>query len=420
MVPSSAHKPASDAPELERAIKLLGQADELAKGLGDGEQELAQAEICKAYASIGLCDEALRLALDISPGNARWQALTISGKAFVQCGKIEKGLQEVEKLEMEDDQSCLLDGIARALAEKGEVEEALKVAGNIVSDQRRVVSLAAVAEALALAGFIPEAVETVKQFEDSDKESRVLSSAIINLSRLGKVDDALVLLSSIEEEGWRPEALGEICAALIRKGRFPQAQAFYRELRKEDYKVVVLAPLSAALVEIGRTDFALGLIQDIKSRYAQAILISKVVGALVEKMEITEALEVAKDIDSSVPLDAHIELARGFAQAGDLEQALSIASKLPAKGSRIAALSEIIKVLINDKRFDEALEIVALMKRKKAQTLEQVKIAEAMAASDQVDSALELSDSIEESLYRVNGLTRIAVAITGHSFVEYI
>ncbi|MFX1475401.1 MAG: hypothetical protein ACFFCO_08000, partial [Promethearchaeota archaeon] len=194
MVPSTAPTPASDSPELERAIELLGQADELAKELEDGEQELAKAEICKAYASIKLCEEALRLALDIKPGNARWQALTISGKSFVQCDKLEKGLEEVEKLEMEDDQSCLLDGIARALAEKGEVAEALRVAGTIVSDQRRVVSLAAVAEALALAGYITEAVETVKQFEDSDKEGRVLSSAIVSLSKADKVDDALALL----------------------------------------------------------------------------------------------------------------------------------------------------------------------------------------------------------------------------------
>jgi tetratricopeptide (TPR) repeat protein len=404
----------------ERARGILAYAGGLAEGLKEQDRELAKAEICAAHASMGLSEEALQLALDVRPGNPRWRALTLAGKALGRTEPVHQSLKRAVDLEEEEDRACILDGVARSLAEQGEATDAVSVASAIENEYRRLQSLAAVAEALALSRRIPEAVETAKTLGDPDKASRVLSSAIVTLAKDNRVDEAMDLLVHIQEAGWRPEALGEVCAALVRDHKIPKALELFGQVNSEDYRTVVLAPLVGALVEDGKASMALALIANIESRYARGILIAKVVGELVERREIKQALEVTKRLEEDTPPDALIEIARGFAELGDVERAVRLAHELEVKGSRIAALVEVAHVLMTSKRFSKALAVTQQMKRLKARSVEQQRIVEAMAENGQVQEAITLSESIESPLHRVYALAHVAVALTGKRFEEYV
>jgi hypothetical protein len=113
-------------------------------------------------------------------------------------------------------------------------------------------------------------------------------------------------------------------------------------------------------------------------------------------------------------------VARGLAELGEMKQALQIAFRLEVKGSRIAALTEIAHVLTRAERYQDALDVTRELERKKARSVEQLRIVKAMAENGHPDDALTISKEIETSLYQIYGLNRVAVAITGHVFEEYV
>jgi hypothetical protein len=125
-------------------------------------------------------------------------------------------------------------------------------------------------------------------------------------------------------------------------------------------------------------------------------------------------------MDDDVPPDALIEVARGFAELGEVEQAMKMAKRLEVKGSRIAAITLIARVLTKAERFSDALEVTKELERKKARGVEQLAIVKAMAANGNAEKALTLTKTIESELYQVYGLNRVAVALTGHLFEEYV
>ena len=200
-------------------------------------------------------------------------------------------------------------------------------------------------------------------------------------------------------------------------------------------KIVILSPvfppepmvsaktsydLACALVDDGKESMALALIGNIDNRYARAILIAKVVGELVEKQEIKKAIQVTEKMDDDVPPDALIEVARGFAELGEVKHATQMAMRLEVKGSRIAALTEIVHVLTEKELYDDALEVTKELERQKARSVEQLKIVKAMAENGHAAKALLLTTEIESPLYQIFGLNRVAVAIAGHVFEEFV
>ena len=141
---------------------------------------------------------------------------------------------------------------------------------------------------------------------------------------------------------------------------------------------------------------------------------------MVEAQEIKKAIKVTERLDDDVPPDALIEVARGLAELGEVKQATQIAMRLEVKGSRIAALTEIAHVLTKAERYEDALKVTQELERKKARSVEQLNIVKAMAENGQAENALSLSKKIESPLYQIYGLDRVAVAITGHKFEEYV
>ena len=131
-------------------------------------------------------------------------------------------------------------------------------------------------------------------------------------------------------------------------------------------------------------------------------------------------MEVTERLGDDIPPDALIEVARGFAELGDLKRALRIATGLEVKGSRIAALTEIANVLTASEKYKKAVDVTFEMQRKKARSAEQLKIVKVMAKNGLAEDAISLSQEIESPLYQIYGLNRIAVAITGHQFEEYV
>jgi len=94
--------------------------------------------------------------------------------------------------------------------------------------------------------------------------------------------------------------------------------------------------------------------------------------------------------------------------------------RLEVKGSRIAALTEIVHVLTKKERYDDALRVTKELERQKARSVEQLKIVKAMAENGHAAKALDLTKEIESPLYQVFGLNRVAVAIVGHTFEEFV
>ena len=114
-----------------RVQQLLGLAKELSQELENDDLELAKAAICEARASMGDCDEALKLAEDVRPGNARWHAYTIVGKALARCKSVDEVIEIAANQKDEEDRACLYDGIARSLAEQEQVASSIEVASRI-------------------------------------------------------------------------------------------------------------------------------------------------------------------------------------------------------------------------------------------------------------------------------------------------
>ena len=235
---------------------------------------------------------------------------------------------------------CLIQPRACAL-----FDDARGTATSMYSADHRAQALSAIVHLQVEAGLSAMARETLADALDAAKSvggrSRALSAIAGAQAALGMWQDALATADSIAREELRAEALSSIVAAQAEAGLTDAARQTFADALTNVRSIYPLSVHSNALLEIGTALAEAGLMDEARQVLEQAV---DVAGLISEDRQRYRMIS---------------DLARTWAELGQLEEALRAANAIPVHSKRSEALYHIALAQAAAGSMDEAQQTLS-------------------------------------------------------------
>lgn len=359
------------------------------------EHALALRSIAISLAKNGDFDRALTLAKSIKEDWAHAEALSEIAQALAKAGIFERALAVVETIK--DEQRCAqaLGYIALTLVKKKEVNQARDVLARtrsmIKDSDDRVHQSQALSEiALALAKDVEKALQIWSQsllvassINYEWYRIKVLSNIALAMNEAGITDKALQVMGEAYKDvedvnkEFQSSALSTVAGHQALIGEREQAhQAIDRALQiaeamQSGFECVrALNDAADYLIKLGEVEQARGVLykalsvaRRIRGRGHRAWALSEVSAVLITMGEVEQARQILAE---SLPLAkgddrplSHVAL--GFAQIGEVDRALAVASEVSDKHEASIALRGVVQTLLREGILDQASAVANSM-----------------------------------------------------------
>ncbi|MDP1608361.1 MAG: hypothetical protein Q8L98_03490 [Chlamydiales bacterium] len=175
------------------------------------------------------------------------------------------------------------------------------------------------------------------------------------------------------EDDPRLTALCEDCLELIRNQEARGALKIINAIFDKGLQKWIVKEITEIFIKNSEFEEAVKSITLLRSKQDQAGFLAKIVRALIKKGDILQALKIAKTMPDSDHLEevrlqralALRNIVKAFTRKGELEQAAEISKMVPRN---------VVKILILDKEFDEALKVASNIpdEEEKARSFKQI------------------------------------------------
>lgn len=363
--------------------------------------------------------------------------------SMAKAGNIQRALQFIETINSDFRQAEALNAIAPILAEKGETEQA------------RQILLKALSKARGITGdYAYEANGSC-----GNDKFEVLSKIAANLSLLKQFDTALEVAKSVtgcssangdSSEDYQAWAYLGILAHLANAEQVKQTWASAQTMQNGAEKMPVWSEIGKKLAVMGEINLALTVAEKISQEFQTVTAINSgldvrefgekerslrgIAIELAKKQQFATALKVAQLIQEltgeqeaavkqfnlqtqpSIKALTLVEIAREFAQAGQVEPALQLVNSIHNQEGKALGIIAIAQALQRtgqasqaNKLLSENLQIPAIPPANDLEANQSsARIAVALVTVDKVDLALQIAKSIKNDTTQEQAIANIA------------
>lgn len=382
-------------PELAK-IGAYDQALLLAQDIdAERERSLALGSVATALSEVEAFDRALTIAENIEEEWVQAETLREIAQTLAKTGAFERALVVADNIYNDLERARALGAIALALARKKEIEQARRLLARTRSmikfSDDRVHQAQALGEiALALAGDQEQALQigsqslrVAKSIDYEWYRIEALSNIALVMAQAGlteladqAIGEALEDVEKVNKE-FRSSVLSHIARTQALTGARDQArQTIDRALhmaemmRSHFERVRALNDIAECLKELGEVEQArqilykaLSVAGHIRSRDHRAWALSEVSIALID---VGEAEQAHQTLAEALPLATGHDrplsyVALGFAQVGEVDRGLTIASEVNSKHEASIALHGVVQTLLHERKFNQALAVTNSM-----------------------------------------------------------
>lgn len=284
---------------VEKALIAAGDLGEAKKVVKSATMNQVESLLEK-----GKLDEALELAREIEPDEARTMALETVAVACATRGAHEKALAALKDIKGVLDRWDALKEAVQGYGKVGQLDKARQAmeGSGILGEYEPVLVTAGVAAADA--GHIDEALELARGMQDEWCKAAVMLAAALNLAKGGKKDRCLEVLNEAHGPALSCSDKHESC----------------------EY---VLVDISEAYAEIGELDQAWKVAGEIEDPEVRSSSFFDIAWLHLEAGKLVEAEKAAKPMKATESkMNLLGAIARKHAENGDVEDALRLAGQL--------------------------------------------------------------------------------------------
>jgi tetratricopeptide (TPR) repeat protein len=400
-----------DAFELSRIFMLIDSnniilEDRNGRALDEYNTNKGLCKIAKKLSKQGYFNESIRLVEKISYTSDRYNLSIYISKILSRVATIEERIQFADKITDTEIRGCFLRDISQALTEMGRFNEAIEFANKITYYYTRNEQFSNIFQSLLEnTDQIDKVTELADKIAIADSREAIFERILEVFVRRDEIDKAAQLATDkITQIGPRQDRIFKYCAeVLAHEGRFDKAAEFADKITDTRTKRPVFSYIFKVLVKERKLDEAIKFIDKItgtitemsgeKSRKDCAFLdISK---ALARAFRSKEAVENANHITSEyMRKEAFLSIANVWAEEGALEKVVDFIKVKFNEGDRDNVFGEVVRALINERRFDDAIEIASKQIRKgRSREYVFLDISAALIRGGEFDRAINLAET---------------------------
>lgn len=336
--------------------------------------------------------------------------------------------------------------VAEAIADAGEPSRAETVARRIMSARRRDRVLGQVAQALAQAGDLERAESVARNDIAPSWRELPLAEIAVTQAQMGDLEHAEVIACDITNQDHKAWALGQVAAALAQAGNVErarkvlgQAETAASAITDLEYQAQIFTELAEVYDEIGDQHRVCSLIDHVAtiahdlSPDGRALMLAWVVEMLVQAGDLEQADSVADDITEPVSRRWVLpQLIDTFVQAGEWMRAQALiddaevtAHAINDPDDRAWALGQVAKAAAQAHDLeragvliDHAEDIAHDMAQPGVRDWLLEQVAEALVCVGDLERARSVASSISTASRQDNVLTEVAAAIAQEGELE--
>ena len=435
-----------------------GQA--LARSLADpSRQVVAWARLAAALASEGHTESAERAADYAERAAATLKDPWVHARASARMAiafardmpeKAERAAHDAESVAYQITQprqrAVALARLAGALASAGFLRESERIANSIEDPAPRAAAMRDLTIALGVAGQMERAVDTAHRAQSAaasisepTQQASALADVACALAAIRQLEEAKQTAVSVVEPLQRALAFSCLANALVEAGDWKQATGVVKNaqrdaasIRDASQRAAALSYLTGALAAIGETEKAERVADSVGEPAQRARAFSRLAGRAIGRQPdvavraIHHAEKAANSITEPGEQAAVLaDLADALAAAGHLEQAVSVAAKIPDMTQRARVLTQLAVALSASGQHEHALRTAreAQMAATSVTNLRQeaavlADLADALAAAGHLEHAVRAGTSIADSGLQAQVLARLAEAFVAAGQLE--
>jgi hypothetical protein len=440
---------------------VLAQALQASQSIRGAEfQTKALTSIAQVYVAIRqpqsaapILAQSLQFAQAATYPNAYRKAWSLEpiAQLYAQIGELDRALQVAQQIENAPYyQSAAMIAVINQYLQAGQLDRAVSIASDVPADDQRALILGAIAGGYAEAGQPDRAAELLGQaLEISDRtrttapeREQAAVPIIVRYAAAGQFDTALRVLGDFDDPTAKSTGYGAIALLYAKSGQTDRAQA---TLTQAVQNIATIADLSSRnlvrqqlidqAVQSGRYDLALQVVQTVnlaEETEETSILYSRAqdLTQLANQAIAANRYEDALQITQAIPLNyvewrdrLFLQIARGFAEAGDFDRAQDIAQQNVDPGFQaqvfavVAAQIQLVAQQVDPatELFNRSVQLAntidsAAVKAEvlRAIATEQFRVNQPEAATQLLNQAVELVKTIEDEESRLSALQSIS------------
>ncbi|MCC3416022.1 MULTISPECIES: hypothetical protein [unclassified Microcoleus] len=349
------------------------QAIQIAEIIIDNEQkELALAGIASAYAEAGQSDEALKIVATID----NWKTFPLIKiiKNYAESGEFDLATQLTETIEYSEDNddryeafNAITDGYIKA--EK--FEQAIQFAGSLDDNFNKTEALSVIAYRCAEIGQFDRAfqvIQTIYEINDSSVCDIFLECIFDFVAKAEERERVLKIIQTIENESYRNCMLGWSACDYADAGKFEQAIRIAEMVTDDSLSSYALSWQVESAIASKQYDRAVQLAQTIHDmNYLQSIRLGRNVIAVAEAGQLDQAFTIARTInDKHEKAQALANVALSYAESAQQEkasevfaEAVEVAHSLENVYLKITSLEVIATNLSRTGQVSQAAELLS-------------------------------------------------------------
>ncbi len=371
-----------------------------------------------------LIDAALALTDEYDTRNARallkgWLSAQLGDQAM-----FEESIEDARFTSPGVTHDAIFEKIATFQAEAGFDWNATKAAQSIYNTGDMMRSFGAVATTLNIAALFDELPKFALRYIGGEINQRGVLYILEAIAKSGRVDAAMEVAEAIPDEAFRALAFASIGAATRDADLVLQSLITAQTTAVEDeFSLRInLNRFPRYLVRVGQLDEALALVGTIESSVSRQIILSEISKFLAENGQFEDATTVAAMIEAveydsvGVTLSIYIKTAKAeimiaLANAGRIEEALTLLKDFKSAIWYDRVLADISIALTNAGRLDEAMALVNRIEQAKFDGYAKHIIASILAKDGRVQAALSLAQTIDSNYHKARAFAAIAMTL---------
>jgi len=339
-----------------------------------------------------------------SPYRGKISALSGIAIKYARMGQKEKSfkvlsqaLQATQLIKSVNSQVDILNNITRDAQREGQYEQALKVtqttikvAQGIDIEQEKAGTIdidrdyGTIASSYAAAGQYEPALRVAQAIKNAQEKAKTLKEIASSYAAAGQYEPALRVAQAIKDAQEKAKALKEIASSYAAVGQYEPALRVAQVIEDSWYKAKALV--------------------DIASYYTKAGQKEKASELLSQALQVAPA-SALKDDQGNYLWDY---IAIGYAEAGQYDQALSVAQSIEDTPHQAIVLIKIVNFYAEAGQYDQALSVAQSIEDGWYKTEALDDIATSYALAGQYDQALKVAQAIEDTGSKASALVKIA------------
>ncbi|WP_417379971.1 hypothetical protein [Gimesia sp.] len=321
----------------DQALATVNQALPIAEGLKvESQKQTSLGRLAETLIKAGKIQQGMEL-IERSENEIRIQ-YTLLGivSTLGRLRRFDRVRSMIDQIEDESLKEFAINRLTRRLVGADQTAEAVEYIEALPQQESRAFYLIGIASALIEVGKKQEALETMQRsldalplVTDPERKQQVEAGALLIQANVGDLEEVLKQLQDMEDETVRKLMLGDIISMLTENAQPDKALILLPQLTEEQGKEIFARKIALAFAEAGQGTKALTLMQNHRLIQANDLSSRDVMIALAREGHLEQALEMIEEIKTARDKsDACSDIARTLAEQGDFQEAEKVAGKI--------------------------------------------------------------------------------------------